>query len=78
MFDRFKSILKDLERRQAVLSAITLKVQQMADDPSKITISRKELEHIYSEVMEYQKEFESEFKNLSKELDRLKQMDQPN
>jgi len=78
MFNRFKSILKDLEQRQAVLSAITLKVQQMADDPSKITITRKELEYIYSEVMEYQKEFESEMENLSKELDRLKQMDQPN
>jgi hypothetical protein len=78
MFKRFKAILKDLEQRQAVLSAITLKVQQMADNPLKITLTRKELEKIHSDVIECQKEFESEFENLSKELDRLKQMDQPN
>jgi len=78
MFDNVISKLKELEKNLSLIQVLTLKVQEMAANPSKVTITRKELEYIYSEVMEYQKEFESEMENLSKELDRLKQMDQPN
>jgi len=78
MFESIQSKMNELEYQFKIIKKITEKVQEMAANPSKVTITRKELEHIYSEVIEYQKEFESEMENLSKELDRLKQMDQPN